>query len=156
MSKVKDEYIAALEESADRLEEVVGPEEKGGQTLEEMKALDARLRDPLRQAKTKVRPSVEAIRGTANTLKSGAKWPVFRPEDAAKVFERVEWLRERVEYHSKDTAFQKAALDAMKPQIHVVERYAVKEGDTWRFREEDCDPLPEWNPPPDPNIRYKK
>jgi hypothetical protein len=53
-----------------------------------------------------------------------------------------------VNLDSDDPVFRDAVMKAVDPIREVVEKYAVQVDGKWRFKDEDCDPLPTWDPPP--------
>jgi hypothetical protein len=58
-------------------------------------------------------------------------------------------IRNQVTADSQDETFLASILKTLAPILEVLEKYAVKKGGIWQFREEDCDPMPKWeNPPP--------
>ncbi len=153
MSKAKEAFIEALEKSADQLEAIVGNHEiPGPDDPEGMRRWMRQSEDPNWRAKWKLVDIVEIMRSRAEKLRRGnwtrGDWPPFRPEEAQQNIESLELIRAHVMADTLDANFLASIMDAVNPIREVVEKYAVKNGE-WRFREEDCDPMPPWeNPPP--------
>jgi hypothetical protein len=154
MTKAKGAFIEALEKSADQLEAIVGNHEiPGPDDPEGMRRWMREAEDPNWNAKWKLVMIVEMIRSRAKALRRGewkkGDWPPFRPEEAQQNIESLEQIREQASFDSQDAAFRASVMAAVNPIRDVVEKYGVNEGDAWRFKEEDCDPMPPWeNPPP--------
>src|ERR1044071_344284 len=153
MSEVKEQWIAALEKSADQLEAIVGNHEIPG--LEDPEGMRRWMREsesPNWVAKWKLVFFVEVFRSRAAALRRGnwtrGDWPPFRPQEAQQHMEGLEQIRARLEFTSLNAAFKECIREALPPQRDVLEPYAVKSVDSWLCREEDCDPMPKWDPPP--------
>lgn len=149
MGAVKDEFIAAIEKSADALTKIVG-----NHTLPEpldFAAWKQVMADPNFNAKWTLVIPVEFLRDRAKKLRRGdikkGDWPPFRPEDAAHAMSTIQRFEDEARAWTKDENFIRSIGKALQPLRDVVEKHASKNG-VWRFRDEDVDPLPTFEAPP--------
>ena len=150
MNKAKDDYIKALEASADTLQRIVGdhilPEPLDSAGWKRV------MSDPNFNAKWSLVFPVEALRGRAKSLRRNdvkkGDWPPFRPEDATQAMDSIEYIRMTAQAWSSDKKFVDGIVGALKPMSDVVQKHGVQKDGVWRFRDQDADPMPKWNPPP--------
>jgi hypothetical protein len=138
MSEAKQALISALEKSANDLEAIIGahfPARMDSAGWQEV------IKDPNWKAKWNLLFSVAILRGHAKSLRRD--WPPFRPEEAQMHTEFLAQTRAQVVADFQDEAFRASILKALSPLLQVLEKYALNERGMWRFREEDCDPMPE-------------
>jgi hypothetical protein len=146
MSQTRDAFVFALDECLNRLEALVGAEPQVTSAEESAKFV-ASLDDANFRAKTRVRHAVASQRGRLRQLEEHG-WPPFRPEDAQTSVDLVERVIHEARANTLDGVFHEAAARAMTPLREVIETYALRDDGIWKFKEEDCDPIPEWNPSP--------
>lgn len=152
MNEVKKAFLEALEKSADELQAVVG-----NQALpEDIRESYARLKHPDFGAKWTLAMMPDIIRGRAAPLRGGdlkkGDWPPFQPADASFAMETYERVIDEAKAESGNEVLLRSIRDAVTPLRNVVETYAEMTAEGWRFRQEDCDPMPEWSPPPAPGL----
>jgi len=140
-SEAKEAFIFALDEALNRLEAVVGPHPEV-RSFEDAQKLTRDIQNPNFKAATRVRWVVAGARARVKQLESGG-WPPFRPDDAQLAMDLIERGQLEAQANTLDPVFQKAVVQALSPLREVIEKYADKTDSKWRFREEDCDPLPE-------------
>jgi hypothetical protein len=155
MNEVKRAFIEALEATADALEAVVGKHE----IAEDFREGVAQIEHGDFDAKWDLAPHVEGLRNRARKLRRGdvklGDWPLFRPQDASERMAMIEYIRESAAAHSQNEIFLRSIERALQPLREVIEKYAVETPDGWRFPEDSADPVPPFEPPPNPNIRSR-
>jgi hypothetical protein len=152
MSTVKEAWIKALEESADRLEKVVGNHELPN--LHDAEGIRRVISDGNFVAKWKLVDLVTILRSRAEGLQRGdvaqGDWPPFWPDEAHRAMEGIEQVREMMAVDSRNEILRVAIMRALKPQRDVIETYAICRDGIWKFRDEDCDPVADTEIPPAP------
>jgi len=152
MNEVKTAWIKALDESAEALGKVLAIEEPAHPF--DVEGIRANLSDGNAVAKAKLNDFVEIFRSTAEGLRNGSIR--LRPTDAQNALDGLDIIVATLDSANRNEIFRAAVLRTLNPQREAIEKHAVRLGDTWHFREEDCDTTPPFPPPPpDPNSRVK-
>jgi hypothetical protein len=148
MGEVKKQFIRALEGAADALQDAVGKQELSGEIRED----NAQLNHPDFQAKWSLATTPDRLRNRAAKLRRGDRqlgdWPPFQPTDASEMVKMVDWVLEEARRTSGNEILSRHIERAFSPVLDVVRRHAIETPEGWMFKAEDCDPIPEWNPPP--------
>jgi hypothetical protein len=153
MNEVKRAFIEAYERAAEALAGLLGNVD----LPDDVREAFAELSHADHEVKARLQRYVIALRDRAAKVRRGdvsqGDWPLFRPEDAAGCLAMYNEINAIAASGTKNEVLLRAIQQATRPLYDVVDRYADVVSSEPRFPADSADPLPPFEPPPDPNIR---